>query len=151
MKVQLVDAEMVRPLRHLVLRPGRPFADTLFSGDQDAETFHLAAQEKGEIIGVVSMMKEPMAGAPNSYRLRGMASHPSFRRGGIGRALTEAALAEARRRGVTHVWCHAREEASGFYSRLGFTQVGDRFDIPGIGPHFTMEIEVQKNVPMETK
>jgi GNAT superfamily N-acetyltransferase len=50
----------------------------------------------------------------------GMATHPAFRRRGIGTAMTWAALEEARRLGVGTVILQATEVGEGVYARLGF-------------------------------
>ena len=33
------------------------------------------------------------------------------------------------------LWCNARTTAFEFYEKMGFTIVGDEFDIPNLGPH----------------
>ncbi|MBG31354.1 MAG: hypothetical protein CMI31_15360 [Opitutae bacterium] len=39
---------------------------------------------------------------------------------------------------TTDIWCNARLAAIPLYKRLGFEEVGQPFDIPGIGPHLVM-------------
>jgi hypothetical protein len=38
------------------------------------------------------------------------------------------------------VWCNARTPAVGFYEKLGFSTIGEEFELPPIGPHYLMEI-----------
>jgi len=40
------------------------------------------------------------------------------------------------------LWCDAREVAFGFYARMGFVFLNDTYDIPDIGPHRTMALDL---------
>jgi predicted GNAT family N-acyltransferase len=67
-----------------------------------------------------------------------MAVDKSLQGSGYGAALLRSCLEYATRQGGTQVWCNARTTASGFYRSLGFSQRGDPFELPGIGPHHLM-------------
>jgi predicted GNAT family N-acyltransferase len=127
-----------------VLRPGRPFAETAFPGDEDAGTAHFGAFRGAELVAVATLLDAPHPERPaeRACQVRGMASHPSVRGAGHGAALLAACVAEAGRRGAALIWCNAREAALGFYLRAGFVATGERFEIPGIGPHFRMHREL---------
>jgi len=71
-----------------------------------------------------------------------MASLPEVRGQGYGAAALRYGIAEIRRRAGRLLWCNARSGAVGFYETLGFSIVGDEFEIPPIGPHYVMEIEL---------
>lgn len=137
-EVRRVGAADVRPLRHLVLRPGRPFAETVFPGDDEPGTAHFGAYGDGALLAVATLLDAPHPERPaeRACQVRGMASHPRVRGAGFGAAALAACAAEARARGAVLLWCNAREAALGFYRRAGFTPTGERFEIPGIGPHF---------------
>jgi ribosomal protein S18 acetylase RimI-like enzyme len=137
-EVRRIGAEDVRPLRQLVLRPGRPFAETAFPGDDAPGTAHFGAYRGGELVAVATLLDAPHPDWPGERgcQVRGMASHPSVRGLGFGAAALVACAAEARERGADLLWCNARESALGFYQRAGFTVTGERFEVPGIGPHF---------------
>src|SRR3989304_3179774 len=65
-------------------------------------------EENGDIIGIANL-----------------AVHPSHRRKGIARALTERALQHAHEKKVTNIWLHVRAdnpEAVELYTKLGFTE-----------------------------
>jgi GNAT superfamily N-acetyltransferase len=143
--VRAVGAQDVRPLRHLVLRPGRPFDETRFEGDAAPGTVHFGAFRDGALLAVATLLDTPhpeRAGI-RACQVRGMASDPSVRGLGFGAALLAACEAEARRRCARVLWCNAREAAAGFYRRAGFVATGERFEIPGIGPHFRMHRELE--------
>ena len=136
--VREVSAEAVRALRQLVLRPGRPFEETAFPGDDAPGTAHFGAFRAGELVAIAMLLDAPHPERPGerACQVRGMASHPSVRGQGFGAAVLEACIEEAMRRGSSLAWCNAREAALGFYVRHGFVVTGERFEIPGIGPHF---------------
>jgi predicted GNAT family N-acyltransferase len=137
------------PLRAAVLRPnGDPAA---MAGDDDAATLHLAARgPDGRIVGVVRFSPaacpwRPDAGAP--WQLRGMATDPEVRGAGAGRALIDDGLRRVAARGGDLVWCDARVTAAGFYERMGFAVVTERYEKPPIGPHVGMVIDLRPSSP----
>ncbi|MBM7807404.1 putative GNAT family N-acyltransferase [Geodermatophilus bullaregiensis] len=139
MDVEEVGLDVVLPLRSAVLRGGGPAA---MPGDDDPATVHLAARTPdGAVVGVVRLSPAPCpwrlhARAP--WQLRGMATDATVRGAGTGRALVEAGRALVAARGGDLLWCNARESAAGFYERMGFAVVTDRFDVDPIGPHVGM-------------
>ncbi len=143
-RVERVSAQAVRPLRQLVLRPGRPFEETAFAADDAPGAAHFGAFRGSELLAVASLLDapHPERGGERACQVRGMASHPSVRGLGFGARALAACVAEARARGAALVWCNAREAALGFYLRAGFVATGDRFEIAGIGPHLRAHLEL---------
>jgi GNAT superfamily N-acetyltransferase len=145
-----IDVEFVRPeilyvLRRDVLRPGQPLNAAMHDYDFKPDTFHVAAfGPLHQVAACATFYPEP---APydandNAWRLRAMASLPELRGQGYGAAALRYGITEIRRRGGTLLWCNARSGALGFYERIGFSTVGDEFEIESIGPHFVMEIRL---------
>ena len=141
LEVRAVAASAIRPLRQLVLRPGRPPEESVYPGDDAPATVHLAAYLDGRLVGITSLYREdrpgddpPVAG----WRLRGMASAPELRGRGIGRDLLRRSIEHVARAGGGELWCNGRIPAAGFYAQEGFEVVSDRFDVPGLGPHVVM-------------
>jgi GNAT superfamily N-acetyltransferase len=135
LRVESADAEAVIPLRHRILRPGHPRAAAEWDSDHDASTRHWAARWGGEVVGVVTVIRNtpPDAEAPE-WQLRGMAMAPDVQGRGVGAQLLE----EVHRAVDAPMWCNAREHALGFYERFGWEARGERFDKPPAGPHFRM-------------
>lgn len=143
-RVQRISSAEVRPLRQLVLRPGRPFEETAFPGDDAPGAAHFGAVRGDELLAVATLLDAPhpeRAGL-RACQVRGMASHPSVRGLGFGALALAACVAEARERGAALLWCNAREAALGFYVRAGFCATGERFEIEGIGPHFRAHLSL---------
>ena len=65
-------------------------------------------------------------------RIGRMAVSRAARGAHVGRALLDALMAEAGRRGEPEVMLHAQASAIGFYRRAGFAEHGDRFVEAGI-------------------
>ena len=147
-RVQRVDVERVRDVRHVVLRPGQPRPTTVYVEDSRTDAFHLGAFQSDDIVGVTSIYRESPPESVRSsidrvhtsdgWRIRGMATMPSVRGTGVGRQLLDVAVDHMMSTAKLAVWCNARETAFGFYERCGFRCVGARFDLPGIGEHSVM-------------
>ena len=85
-------------------------------------------EENGDIIGNASLV--PFRhNKQRIYLIANVAVHPSHRRKGIARALTERALQHAHEKKVTNIWLHVRAdnpEAVDLYTKLGFTERAQR-------------------------
>lgn len=141
--IRVVTAEQTHPLRAAILRPDRPPDQTVFPGDGAQDALHLGAYDGPEIVGTVTIMRQP----PEDYtgdhpellwRLRGMATSPQVRRRGYGAALVLAGCAYVAGKGGAWLWCDARLSAVGFYQKLGFEIRGDLYERPVTGPHYRM-------------
>ncbi|MEQ1898468.1 MAG: GNAT family N-acetyltransferase [Vicinamibacterales bacterium] len=145
---ELIDAEIreitaaeTRPLRQQVLRPQQRVEEMVFGCDAHPEAFHLGAFQRGQLIGITSVSPAPMPGIevePGAWQMRGMAVLPGAQGQGVGRQFVDACLAHVRAQGATRLWCNGRTPALGFYTRLGFTAVGEEFVAPHSGPHFVL-------------
>lgn len=143
-EVQQINAAETVPLRHAVLRPGRPVETALFPGDDLQSTKHFGAFRNGQLLCIASLFEAKLPEEPDivALQLRGMATAADAQRTGLGRALVLGCAAYARKKGAQLLWCNARVYASGFYSKLGFEIVGQEFDVPDVGPHFRMKLEL---------
>ena len=134
--VRLVAVEVVRPLRHRVLRgPDRPLAESVYPQDELRATVHVAAYLDDGVVGCATFFPEPFDGQP-AWRLRGMATEPSVRRRGVGSALLTEGLRIVESAGVRLLWCNARTGALPFYRRHGFQTVGAEFLTATGIPHY---------------
>jgi ribosomal protein S18 acetylase RimI-like enzyme len=84
--------------------------------------------EDGRIVGNLTLI--PFAsGKQRYYLIANVAVHPEYRRRGIARQLTTAALQYAQQRGVQSAWLHARAENGGalqLYRSLNFAERASR-------------------------
>ncbi|MBD3652697.1 GNAT family N-acetyltransferase [Kangiella sp.] len=139
-QTQVVPLESIIPLRHKVLRPGRPVEECTYKEDLAEGCFHVATLEQGKVIGIASFYPEShqLAASSNAWRLRGMATDPDYRARGLGAQLLMYGMDLCAKAGGDVLWCNARTEAVPFYSKLNFVIKGEEFQIAGIGPHYFM-------------
>lgn len=139
-EVREVAADDTLPLRTQVLRPSHAPDARLFGVEDEEETRHFAVVEGEEIVGACYIVRRaaPFNSEPTAWMLRGMAVEPSRQGQGIGALLVRRVEEEALRADIELLWFNARIKAVGFYEKLGFTIIGDEFDIPTVGPHLRM-------------
>lgn len=146
-QVRVVPVAEVVPLRARVLRAGLPESEARLDGDDRPGTVAFAAVTAGtEVpVGTGTLMDQPCPWRPGvpAARLRAMATDEVVRGQGIGALVLAAAVDAARGSGADVLWCLARTGARSFYDRAGFTVDGDEFDVPGIGPHLRMELDLR--------
>ena len=140
MQVCVVSASELYALRNLVLRPGKPLYTTFYDKDHDVGTFHLAISIESKVQCIATFYPEKMEWvySRKAYRLRGMATHPDFRRKGLGKDLMKSAFTHLIQQQADLLWCKARLVAIPFYRSLGFQIIGEQYDIEEIGSHYTM-------------
>lgn len=145
--VRRARVDEIFPLRHAVLRPGRPVTYSVYS--EDAGAVHVGAWDDGELVGCATVFPDPWAGAaqwpaePAAWRLRGMAVDPSRQGQGIGGVVLAEAVSAAVEAGAPLLWANARTAALRFYARHGWVEAGEEFVTPDTGlPHVPIVLEV---------
>ena len=122
-------------LRDEMLR--RPLGMRLADEDLSDETefTHIVGKD-GDGVIVACMSLKPLAEGVLKMQQVAVSVH---RQGeGIGRELVEFAEGLAKRAGADLIVLHAREAVIGFYEKLGYKRVGERFTEIGV-PHFKAE------------
>ena len=146
MKVEIIDASLTRPLRHLVLWPHiAKQEDCIIDIDQREDAIHLATYDAQNIVSIGSLfaMTSPKISFEKQYRLRAMATHPDYRGMNCGKLLVEKAIQILKEKQMEVLWCDARIGAVGFYQSLGFSMLDEVYDVPKIGPHKFMWLELK--------
>ncbi|HTV11828.1 MAG TPA: GNAT family N-acetyltransferase [Acidimicrobiales bacterium] len=140
--VRLCGPDEVLALRQAVLRPHQSLEEVRFSGDLAPDAAHFCARGLGgEIVSIASVWPEVppwCQGTCPAWRLRAMATVPTWRGKGVGSAVLAAAMSYVREKGGGLFWCNARLKAAGFYERAGMSRVGEPWEEPVIGPHVVM-------------
>ncbi len=118
-----------RELRNaLLLRPiGLP--DSAWEM-HDGESFHFVAMDNDEVVGCVLLY--PVPNSSGCMQLMQMAVVDRLRGKNIGRGLVDELIVFSRVEGFREIVCHARQEAVGFYEKLGFCVYGEPFEEVGI-------------------
>lgn len=140
MNVKQIDAKDTYNIRNKILRPGLPVESCYFDGDNDDQTFHLGAFRDDKLASIASFYINIHPEFPEEYQyqLRGMATLDKYQGEGLSSALLKTAFPIIKKNHISRLWCNARVSAIGFYKKVGFEEIGEEFDIPGVGPHLLM-------------
>lgn len=138
--LRFITAQETWPVRHPVLRAGKPLEDVYMEADDKESTFHIGMFYKNVIVGVASFMDdEKPEFTGKQSRLRGMAVLPNFRKKGIAQLILQKGEKILKEKMKTTLWFNARVGAVRFYKNLGYTVLGSEFIIPKIGIHYLMK------------
>jgi predicted GNAT family N-acyltransferase len=143
--VKFIPVELTLGLRSKILRNGLALEECNFPTDKVEGAFHLAFYEANEIATIASFF-------PNSYQdkkelgyqLRGMATDYPFLGKGFAKQLVAYAVEYIKKTNAQYIWCNARTSAIEFYQKLGFELISEEFEIPGVGPHYEMILNLKK-------
>ena len=148
-RIEQVDVEDVRPLRHKHLRPDQTEDAVCYQSDSEETCCHFAAKDlEGRVIGTGSLNREdrvaglPPFGSPG-MRIRGMTVEDEYRGRGVGTALVARMLEHGKAMGIAEAWGNARTDNLRFYLRNGFVEVSSSFDIPTMGEHVVVALNLE--------
>lgn len=102
--------------------------------EADAGAVHAVAYNR---IGLAVGTGRLLPHVPGVAKIGRMAVSQAVRGSGVGRAVLEALMAQAKARGEREVLLHAQTSAASFYTRAGFAPRGPAFEEAGI-PHIEM-------------
>ena len=114
----------IRHMRSTARHTGMLHLAALSATSDSAPYSGFVWQEDGRVVGNLSQFPMPARGKKIQL-IANVAVHPDYRRKGIARALTDAALEYSRTRRVDATWLHVREEnatAFNLYRSLGFVE-----------------------------
>lgn len=143
-EIREITSEETTAIRSKILRPGQDIRSCIYPHDNEQSTFHLSAYVNGKQASIVSFYKEsnPEFTAENQYRFRGMATLDEYRNMGFASALLGFAFTKLKELNVDLTWCNARINALVLYKKLGMEICSEEFDIPGIGAHLILKLEL---------
>ena len=125
---------LARPVRERVFIEEQSVPRELEWDEWDEHSDHaVACDSRGEAIGTARLLPDGRIGR--------MAVLRQWRRQGVGAALLEALLEQARKRSLLLITLHAQISAAAFYRRFGFSERGGEFFEAGI-PHVEMTLEL---------
>lgn len=125
--------QMVK-LRDTILRKPLGLGFTPEDLEKEKDNMLIGAFDDERMLGCCMLVEEQ----PDIVRLRQMAVLNDLQGKGIGRALMNFAENLARDRGYKIIRMHARDNAVGFYEKVGYRVKGDKF-IEITIPHYVME------------
>lgn len=115
-------------------------------------TYHLAVTADGAVVGCGGWTREPPGPPcqpvdPKVGHIRHFATHPGYLRRGVGTALLDRCIEEARVAGVRRLECLSSLVAERFYASVGFRPVGSRSVILAPGVQFDSVVMVLELSP----
>ena len=127
-------------IRHAVLRQGKPIDACKIPQDNLDSTFHFGLYYKNQLAGVCTLVADqsPLFNDANQYRLRAMGVLEQYQGLHFGKQLLTYGVDFLKTKNTDRLWFNARILALNFYKNNGFNTIGNQFDIPEVGPHYTM-------------
>lgn len=130
------EYEKVVDLRQDILRTPLGLVFTEAELEREKNNIQIAGFIDDDIIATASLTAEPP-----SYRMRLVAVKENLQGLGVGSKLLDFCNAYAKEKGMTSIYCHAREHAIPFYKKKGYVAEGEDFNEVGI-----MHIKMRKTL-----
>ena len=102
--------------------------------EEEASDFHIAGYSDEIMIGTLVLSPQN----DETIRMRQVAVHSDYHKRGIGKQLVEFSENFAVKKGYKKMILHSREDVIPFYTKLGYSVFGDRFESVTLA-HFCME------------
>jgi GNAT superfamily N-acetyltransferase len=122
--IEQISHELTWRIRRDVLYPGQPLEKIRLTDDENG--MHLGLFDDNKLISVLSFFK-----SENSIQFRKFATLEPYQRKGYGTELLNYLLELSVAENYERIWCNARKNASGFYSKFGFTETEHSFQKDG--------------------
>lgn len=144
--IKSIAAKDTIPIRHRVLREGKPVESCVFQDDFSIDAQHFGAFVDKKIVGVVSLFKNKNTtfNAESQWQIRGMAVLPEYQNKGFGRQLVLHCENVVSNKKCATIWFNARENAVNFYKKMDYKIIGSAFTIEKIGLHFVMYKKIEQ-------
>jgi GNAT superfamily N-acetyltransferase len=138
--IQPIKGSDTIPVRHAVLRQGKPIEACYIPQDDLSNTYHFGLFYKNQLAGVCTFVADqsPLFKDSNQYRLRAMGVLEEFQGLQFGKLLLTHGVNFLKSKNINKLWFNARIVALNFYKKNGFETIGAQFNIPEVGPHYTM-------------
>ncbi|MFT5754242.1 MAG: GNAT superfamily N-acetyltransferase [Flavobacterium sp.] len=138
--IKEIDKKSTYPVRHLVLRKGKPIESCYFEDDEKDSTRHFGLIIDKKVVGVVSLFeqKNENFNENKQFQIRGMAVLDEYQQKGYGKLLIKKVETYCLELNVDLIWFNARENAKSFYQKMNYTTSGKPFLIENIGLHYIM-------------
>ncbi len=121
------EYESLVRLRQEILRTPLGLIFTAEELEREKNNIQVAGLMNNEVIATASLTTE----LP-SYRMRLVAVKENLQGLGVGSQLIDFCEQYARERGISSIYCHAREHAIPFYKKNGYVAEGEDFNEVGI-------------------
>ena len=122
--IEQISHELTWRIRREVLYPGQPLDKIVLPDDENG--MHLGLFDHNKLISVLSFFNNDQ-----SIHLRKFATLEPYQRRGYGTELLNYLFDLSEVENYKRIWCNARKNASGFYSKFGFKETENYFQKDG--------------------
>ncbi|MBD8488847.1 GNAT family N-acetyltransferase [Echinicola sp. CAU 1574] len=139
MKIEIlhITPEETWDLRNRVMWPDKPVDYVKLEEDQNG--LHFGLEVEGSLVSIISVFINS-----GKAQFRKFATDATQQGMGYGSQLLQFVIEDLIDRGVTSIWCNAREEKTGFYEKFGLRKTDKTFVKGGID-YVIMEKKVEDN------
>ncbi len=125
LEIEQITPQLTWRLRRDELYPG----EYLFNMEmeEDAAGMHYGGFADNKLIGVISLFKNG-----TNFQFRKLAIQKDMQGKGYGHILLQFIIRFSRAEGGARIWCNARDSATNFYAKAGFTTTGEIFERKGV-------------------
>lgn len=120
MEIKAIEASETWEIRHRVMWPDQPFEFVQL--DEDNFGLHFGVFDKEKLVSVVSCFI-----VDDEMQFRKLATLVDYQGKGIASLLLNHILKLAKDKGLTKVWCNARNNKKSFYEKFGMAPSGKTF------------------------
>ena len=120
MEIKAIEASETWEIRHRVMWPDQPFEFVQLEEDNLGLHFGVFDQEK--LVSIVSCFI-----VDHEMQFRKLATLVDYQGKGIASLLLNHILKLAKDKGLTKVWCNARNSKKSFYEKFGMVPTGKTF------------------------
>lgn len=122
--IEQIPPELTWRIRREVLYPDQDFAKAILEDDE--EGMHLGLFDHNQLISVVSLFIRQ-----DCMQFRKFATIPGFQNMGYSSQLLHYLIGIAEQQNCRMIWCNARKNASGFYTKFGFSETDKTYHKDG--------------------
>ncbi|AUC83486.1 GNAT family N-acetyltransferase [Lacinutrix sp. Bg11-31] len=139
-KIKQIKGLDTIPVRHAVLRKGKPIEACPIPQDDLESTFHFGLFYQNKLVGVCTFVidQSHYFNDAKQYRLRAMGVLDNYQGLNFGKQLLNHGVVFLKEKNIGRLWFNARINAVNFYKNNGFETIGNIFDIPNVGDHYVM-------------
>ncbi|WP_276358808.1 GNAT family N-acetyltransferase [Daejeonella sp. H1SJ63] len=122
--IEQIPPELTWRIRRQVLYPDQDFSKAIL--EDDDEGMHLGLFDKDQLISVVSLFIRE-----GCMQFRKFATIRDFQNMGYGSQLLHYLIRIAEEQNCRMIWCNARKNALGFYTKFGFSETDKTYHKDG--------------------
>ena len=124
-KIKQIEPQETLPIRHQVMWPTQPLEYVKLSNDKEGRHYGLFVAEV--LVSIISLFNKN-----KSVQFRKFATLIEYQGKGYGSELLKFVIDLIEKEGHEKIWCNARINKTGYYTKFGLQETNTRFEKGGI-------------------